>query len=357
MRSTHSDRIERWLGTRQCEEFSSAMKGWYGTPIPVAGVPGNVWIDKQGDFIGPIDGGQEAPLHEYLWDRIKRSPGRKQHGGFADLTALQNSLHYDLAMSKTWGATASSSWVSYWPWGPLPAIGAIGAAAPGGTVPTRDSVGALWFKNADTGKTLHVVGGNFLTTVQIGTLLLYDRIFAVATTMNSTDVEAVTGVPNRYQNTTGGAIDSAENNFLVPEVITTLPSIAHQWDICTYTDQNGNAGAELPVVTGISLAQVGRLDKAANQWFCPLAAGDTGVLALTQMQCTALLTSGTLNFMMGHPLAFFPMTIEGYAHLMVGINSAFNFSRIFDNACLAFLSLSQTATATTTTGNVQIAEG
>ena len=93
------------------------------------------------------------------------------------------------------------------------------------------------------------------------------------------------------------------------------------------------------------------VDLAAGRWFVPLAAGDVGVKALTQMQCSALVASGTIDFVVGHPIAFFPCPVANMVCIVDGINTAFNLTTIFDNACLAFLEMPKPgATATTYSG-------
>ena len=45
---THSDRLERWLGADQVQRVTDSMREWYGPPIALAGVPGNVRAAKGG---------------------------------------------------------------------------------------------------------------------------------------------------------------------------------------------------------------------------------------------------------------------------------------------------------------------
>ena len=77
----------------------------------------------------------------------------------------------------------------------------------------------------------------------------------------------------------------------------------------------------------------------------PLSAGDAGVKALTQMQCSALLASGTIDFVVGHPIAFFPCPVANMVCIVDGINTAFNLTTVFDNACLAFLEMPKPSTS------------
>jgi hypothetical protein len=68
----------------------------------------------------------------------------------------------------------------------------------------------------------------------------------------------------------------------------------------------------------------------------PLASGDVGVSDLTQMQCSSASVTGPLGFMIGHPLAWFPL---GPAVLMCEfeyVTTSFGMMRVFDSACLSF---------------------
>jgi hypothetical protein len=342
--------VERWLGKAACESQSLAAANWYGSPIRSLMVPGDVSVAAGGDFVGQIEGGGEACLEQWVWDQDKkfrahRGPGRRQHGGFADLAAVKSALRQEAFFSKSLtSAVTAGAALSSWRIGGLPAAGAAAGAAPGGTVPTSASTGAVTFKNADSGRTTHSVGGYVFGDRVNTTYILYDRIFAVAKTMNSTGTEAVTGVPTRYQNTTVGTVDSAENNFLFMETGTVLPATAHNWTVCTYTDQAGNTGATLPSVTGISACASSRLDMPVNQFFCPLAAGDSGIKALTQMQCSALVATGTIDFVIGHALAFMPSNAINWAHYINGINSGFWMSNVLADACLSILAFNPVAT-------------
>jgi len=242
---------------------------------------------------------------------------------------------------------------SLWQSGNTPGAGGAASAAPGGRAPTSATTGAMPFTNPTSPQTQHIVSANPIATVVNTTLLLYDRIFDVAKTMNSTGTEAVTGVPTRYASTTGGAADSAENNILFVEGQTVLPATAHNWTTCLYTDQAGNTGHTLPSITGNASNAAQRLDMPISNWFATLASGDSGISALTQMQCSALVATGTINFVMGHVLAWFPHPIINQVCAYDGVTTALGCERIFDNACLAFLeAVRPTTTATTYTGTI-----
>lgn len=355
---THSDRLERWLGTETTENLSRSMLNWYGPPIALAGVPGTVWAMKGGDFRGSIGAGQYMNAVDFSVQRLKRiarNSARRQlvtaNAGFASLSDLiteattggkKRTFTYQKA--GTTGVVGVTN--SLWRVGNHPAAGANAANAPGGEAPTDVTTGAFLFVNPSGGDTQHFVTGYPLASVAGNNLLLYDRIFAVNKTMASTATEAVTGVPTRYQSTTGGAVDSAEGNFLFVEAGAALGATAHNWTTCLYTDQGGGAST-LPSLTGNASAIINRLDHPVQQWFAPLASGDTGIKELDQMQCSASVT-GTINFVIGRPIAWMPCPIANLICVADGINTAFNLTRIFDDAALAFLEVCKPATTATT---------
>ena len=342
------------------------MRDWYGPPIAVQGVPGAVFATRGGDFTGHVDAGEFGSALDRAEDIVRRL-GRKlktrvargarvRHGtlyaGFASLS--------DLIAESTAGKRRDWHWQkvgvtgvvavtnSLWGVGNQPAAGANASNAPGGEAPTDATTGAMPFDNVSP-DTRHVVSAFATASVAGQNLLLYDRIFAVNKTMASVATEAVTGVPTRYQSTTPGAQDSAEGNFLFVEVGgTALAATAHNWTTCLYTDQSGNGAATLPSLTGNSAAIVRRLDHPVGQWFAPLATADTGVKELDQMQCSASVATGVINFVIGHPLAWMPCPIANLVTMMDFIGTAFNLVRVFDDAALTWLEVTKPATGATT---------
>lgn len=355
--STHAGRLERWLGAEAAEHASACFRDWYGPPVALAGVPGSVWVTKGGDFRGPIAAGQLGSGLEYAWDRLKgagrrwaRAQGSQCNAGFSSLSDLiaeasgGKSRQYDFQKAGATGVVGVTN--SLWGLGPHPAAGGNGSAAPSGRALTDATTGAYLIDNVST-DTRHFVNG-YATASVANTLLLYDRIFDVAKTMNSTATESVTGVPTRYQSSTASAADYAGGNFCFVEVgSVALAAVAHNWTVCQYRNQAGTDAQTFPSMTGASSAIVRRLDHPAQQWFMPLATGDTGVMDLAQMQCSALVTSGEINFVIGHPLAMFPIPLVNIACQVDGINTAFSLARIFDDAALAWLELNKPATTAT----------
>jgi len=262
MPSVHGTRLERWLGSAEVERISSAMRDWYGPPIPIARVPGRVMAMPGGDFSGKLSAGGFASLADLAAERYKRflrRAVRTQRStlftGFASLSDLiaeaTAGKRREFPFQKAGATGVVGVTNSLWGLGNQPAAGVNASNAPGGDAPTDLTTGAFPFDNPSSPDTQHFVSGYPLASVAGNTLLLYDRIFQVNKTMNSTGTEAVTGVPTRYQSTTPGAEDYAGGNFLFVEIGgTALAATAHNWTACLYTDQDGNTGAALPSLTG-----------------------------------------------------------------------------------------------------------
>lgn len=370
-RHVHADRLERYLGAAEVARVSHEMRQFYA-PIALAGVPGEVYAMPGGDFCGHLRAGQEASALDWAHDALKRhrrdtftrkARARRQMGAFASLSALieakTGGKGQDLFFAKTGvAANAIGNSNDLWTRAGQPVAGSAGAAAPGGTATTASTTGNLGFKNPTNANSAHFVTGYATASVINNTLLLIDQLFRVAKTMNSTATEAVTGTFSRYQNQTAGTADYIGGNFCFPSNPTTvLAGTAHNWTVCQYTDQAGNTGNSFPSIAGVSACVVGGIDLAVGgpSWFMPLASGDVGVKALTQMQCSAAVATGTIDFVVAHPIAFFPCPVANLMCVVDGIGSAFNLQYVYDNACLSLLEITKPATtATTYSGQVSI---
>jgi hypothetical protein len=377
-RSIHSGRLERWLGAEKIEILSGHMRNgggpgvnWYGPPINLRDLPGSVWITGDGDFVGQFHRGGFDSAADSLRRHLRqlwKEAGKPIYipdavfgvnsGGFASISAaLARASAGNKVNFSQWQKTGPTGVVaaasSLWLLGASPAAGAAASAAPGGRAPDDTTTGAFPFTNPSSGF-LHLTGADFSASVINNALMLYDRIFDVAKTMNSTATEAVTGVPTRYQSTTVTDQDYAGGNFLFIQTgLTALAATAHNWTVCTYTDEAGNAGATLPSVTGNASNIVHRFDMPTSTWFCPLATGDIGIKALTQMQCSALVATGLVDFVMGHALGIMSFPVVSSLLPFDWLTNRDQTPRIFNDACLALFELPKpTTTATTYTGSL-----
>jgi hypothetical protein len=292
--------------------------------------------------------------------RIWRGLGMPQYGtahaGFSSISDALSRASQGYSQRRVFNKVGPTGVVgvtsSLYRVGPQPPAGSAPSNAPGGTAFTSSSTGALAFANPAAG-TNRLVGANVSASVINNSLLVYDLIFGVNKTMNSTATEAVTGVPSRYQSTTATAEDYIGDNFGFIQVGgTALAATAHNWTVCTYTDQ-ANAASTLPSLTGNSSAIVDRLDHPTQQWFAPLESGDVGIKAWTQMQCSAAVATGVIWFMIGHPLGFMSFPVINSVLPFDWLTNQDQAPRIFDNAFIAFLEPMKPATgATTYTGRL-----
>lgn len=366
MPATHTQRLERWLGAPRIEQLRTAMRGWYGPPIYLIDCPGSVRITKDGDFVGPFDRGYFYSASDAFRDHLRslarglsRPAPAMAHAGFSSISdALSRASQgfrqpFNGNIQKTGPTGVVGVTSSLWRLGAAPAAGAAPGAAPGGTAFTKADTGAMGWNNPAAG-TMRLTGADMSASVINNSLLVYDRIFGVVKTMASTATQAVTGVPTRFASTTPTSEDYAAGNFLTIEVGgTALAATAHNWTVCLYTDQDGNVGATLPSVTGNASAIVDRLDQPAQSWFCPLASGDSGILALTQMQCSASVATGVIWFVMGHPLGFMSFPVINSVLPFDWLTNRDQAPYIPNSACIALYEIVKPATtATSYTGRI-----
>ena len=357
--STHSGRLERWLGP-QAEVLSAVGRDWYGPPIPIIGVPGKVYLrggPGGGDFVGRIEGGYFGNLYDFARQRIRaalRRTARRQFCtasmGFASLGDLIAEASAGkkrvFVYQKLGGQGVVGGSNTVWYRGSTPPTGATAGGVPAGSVCDDTTTGSFAFTNPAAPDTQHLTRWDSSSSVAATTLMLYDRLYAVEATMNDNTAQAVTGVPSRYQSTTGTDPDYVGGNFLFVECREALPATDHNWTVCTYKDQD-DAASTLPSVAGVASCGAHRLDLPVGYWFAPLEAGDVGIKALTQLQCSAAVAGGNIAFAIGHPLGILAHPLANLFWSLDGVTGAFNLNRVFDNACLAFLELAKPGTGTT----------
>lgn len=355
-RSTHSGRIERWLGKDRVQDLVDATYGtkWYGPPIHILDLPGSVRIGKDGDFIGPFERGVYATALDALEGAFRRAAKVPKYSFNTGFTSISDALSRGsggfsrkLPFNKVGPTGVVAVTSSLHKIGPQPIAGVAAAAAPGGTAYVDSDTGGFTFDNPAAGS-YRLTGADVSASVLGNTLLLYDRIFGVAKTMASTGTEAVTGVPTRYQSTVATDEDYIGGNFGFVEVgLTQLAATAHNWTVCTYTDQGG-AASTLPSLTGNSGGITHRLDHPTSQWFAPLESGDSGIKAWTQMQCSASVATGLINFVIGHPLGFMSLPLANSLFPYDWLTNRDLAPRIFADAYLSLLEITKPATTATT---------
>lgn len=369
MKSTHSARLERWLGRESVEALSASIRGWYGPPLPVGNVPGIVYATGDGDFVGAIKGGYFASAADYVTQRgrrIARNVAKRQraaaHMGFSSLSDLISEATSGGKQQYTyWQKTSSGTAraLTLWPASGRPGAGTNGSAIPGGSVPTNATTGAIPQSDPSGSDTLHLVAGSARTaTANPNILILYDRLFHASSVLHTTTGnQAISGVPTRYTGT------AAVGTFITLELINTLGTTAHNVTI-TYVDQDGNAaedGSAQPVrpsagVQQIVLAATTSLG-GSFQWFYRLNAGDSGARNVTNIAFSAV-SSGQSQLVQGKALMAIPLLGSTVSMMLIdGLAGPFPLVEVKAGACLALLVLNINGAANTYHGDLTFVSG
>lgn len=361
--STHSARLERWLGSEQVENISSTMKGWYGPPIPVGNVPGRVYATGDGDFCGPIKGGYVASAFEFTLSRLQQARRRmvQRHGsqlntGFASLSdliseATTGGKRQDFMFAKTGVTGVANIANNLFDVGANPPTMATLSDATGES-PTNSTAGAIPFTNPGGSDTLHFITATAVASVGNNNLLMYDLYYRFLHNI-ATDPQAVSDVPSRYQST------AAAGTFITCFVSTALGAGTPTYTI-TYMDQAGNTAEDAAAQTIVGSAIARRFPFAVavgNGWFIPLNSGDTGVRKITNLNLSAAST-GKIYVCLCKPYVWIPQPIANQSIIIDGINSAFNLVTITESSCIQFMEINKGATsATSYNGQIILVSG
>lgn len=365
MKLIHGQRLERYLGQGVAEPLSRSMRGWYGPPIAVATNHGRVYVGGDGEFRGVLREGAFASIADQAEAKYRAAVrglargvrrvarGGTAYAGFASLSDLiseatvggksQQLLFQKVATTATAVGNAAVARNV----GTLPAARGVGGASGTGTACTSATAGALAFANPTVGgDTTHITN----ITVQasaVSSLLLFDCLWDMTynhASSTSTAVDAANR-PTRYQTSA-----LAPGNFISGEITTALSATAHNLTV-TYVDQDNNTAEAAATYAAPVSAVVGRTPTVAGQWFVPLNAGDTGARYITNIaQSTITSVTGVTTWFVGRPLALVPIPIANLPVIFDGINSAFSLERVYDSACLSFMTPA-VATAGTITYN------
>lgn len=362
-RHVPSGQIERWYGREALQRVSGSMQT-FPFPAPLLDCPGSVWVMPGGDFVGSLKCGSEMSALDRARDVYRRrraaaiARGRSQHGrlnAFASLDALIAAVtggkaQY-LSFVKTGvAASAIGGTLDLWTRGTVPAAGAAGGALPGGTATTNSTTGNWGWINPANANTGHYLAVEVAASVINNSLGIIDQLFRCAINPNSTATQAVTGTFARYQSGTATAADYIGGNFAFPSNPTTvLAATAHNWTVCQYTDQASNTAQSFPSTAGISACPVGQVDLAVgqNSWHMPFATGDTGVKALTQVQSSAAVATGTMDWVVAHLIGLVGCPVANLVCVGDALYTAMQLTSVFDNACISALEMPKPATTAT----------
>lgn len=207
-----------------------------------------------------------------------------------------------------------------------------------GTVPTQATAGA-WAKFTNPGTTLH--NGRFTaTTSQAGTLMLYDRVwhagsFALSAAGNFAGWSGTTAV-NR-PSTGDGVMAWVEVNVVLAATATTIT--------ITFTNQAALTGQTATCALLASSA-------ARRMYPFVMPAGSTGIRSIQTINIGTAVATGSINIVLAAPVISAPVLVAGggvvYDYLQTGNK------QIQNDACLAGMWISNTATAPVLTGDINL---
>lgn len=367
--ATHAQRLERWAGADVVANLQQTMKDFprNAPPVAVAGMPGLVYVRGGGDIVGRLEGGYFSNAVDYNAQKYRgalkrwaRQQARQANAGFTSLSdliseATSGGKSQQLLFQKapTTGTTVGNAVVAR-NIGNLPAARGTGGTSGTGVKATRATTGALKFANPTGGDQTHLTNIS-LQASAVSSLLLMDVLWDMTYNHASSTSTAVDSAnrPDRYQTAA-----LAPGNFISGEITSALSATAHNLTV-TYVDDAGNtaeaAAAYAAPVSAVAL----RTPTVAGQWFVPLNSPDAGARYLTNIaQSTITSVTGTTTWFVAHPLALVPVYIANVPFFFDGINSAFSLERIYDDACLGFMTPAIAATGTITyNGLIRLVQG
>lgn len=244
------------------------------------------------------------------------------------------------------GAATEAAGIPHSHWYSTGLPGAGSAPAPGinGAALSSTVAGQIPFTNPGAGNT-YLAQFSATTTVAC-TLLLCDRLWHNSgLSITSTSAQAITpaAIPARDRDGSTNGVGvmaglewSATGGAGTPTV--TL----------TYTDAAGNTGNTQTFV-GVTTPVAGTI------FFWPLAAGDTGVRAVTSYRQSATWTSGTAHIILFRVLAILPLTAANAGNAVDALTSGF--TRFYDSSVPFIIQIPSATTATTVTGQLIVTQG
>jgi hypothetical protein len=240
--------------------------------------------------------------------------------------------------------------VSLWQYNGIPSHG---AAPTTGAIPTNSTAGGLLQTNPGGSRQKYLLGLEGQAN-NVGTLLLYDRLFHIGNLSGtSTSPQTVQGTagaesPALTRYTTGAG------NFAFAEIYTAIGTSATTLTI-SYTNQSGTTG-QTSQTAAIGSTTNGQ-NSAQRIIPIPLASGDSGIRAVANATLAGSTgTAGAWGITIGHPLAAVSM---GAANAVVLRDMIAGFPSLVEcltNACLAMIWYPNSASVPQIFGGAHFAE-
>jgi hypothetical protein len=223
---------------------------------------------------------------------------------------------------------------SLWEYDGMPAKGAVPTV---GEIPTKSTNGAIPFTAAGGGRDKHLIGAS-ITPLTAGVFLLYDRLFHEgglnATLTSAQTIQGSPASPALTRNT-GGA-----GNIAFYEIYTIIGTTSTTLTM-TYTNQAGTGSRTSTINIGATSFR-----EATRMQRIPLAAGDSGIRAIEQIQLSATTgTAGNFGITIAQPLAWIPVGAGGTMGWRDYTTGLPGIPVIDPNACLALMFIAGSGTA------------
>jgi hypothetical protein len=223
---------------------------------------------------------------------------------------------------------------SLWQYDGMPAGGVVPTI---GAIPDLTTQGAIPFTPATGGRDKHLIGASIAPNAS-GVYLLYDRLFHEgglnATLTSAQTVQGSPASPALTRNT-GGA-----GNIAFYEIYTIIGTTSTTLTM-TYTNQAGTGSRTSTINIGATgFREVSRMQRI------PLAAGDSGIQTIEQIQLTATTgTAGNFGITIAQPLAWIPVNAGGTMGWRDYTTGLPGIPVINPDACLSLMFIPASATA------------
>lgn len=233
-------------------------------------------------------------------------------------------------LSPNGAAGVAGRFYDMWLGAGIGGAGAYSGAAGSWNQMTSANSGAIQLGGAVSPDTKHITAVGAMTTAAtgVGGLWLVDYLaYQPACVVTGTATTLSTGALPRYANGDGVQVMVSTQTALGAAT----PTLT-----LTYTDAAGNTGNVATGVTSLAnSAPIGQLWGTQGPWL-PLAAGDTGVRAVTSYTL-ATGTTGTVAFVYVKPLAFLPLPVVNVASERDMLYQIGSLPQVQDGACLGFV--------------------
>lgn len=258
-----------------------------------------------------------------------------------DLIEALGTNPYRFPFQKTFTPGTAGMFLSLFNIAGIPGAAATPSSGINGDIPTDATAGALPFTNPVAPIETYL-GQLTASGGQGGTLHVFDRLWhnnfpnATTTTAQAISPSALT----RY--TTGVGVEPWFQVYVATGAGAPSPTIV-------YTDQDGNTGQAGAVVGYTATSQVGRTYPIS------LAAGDTGVRAITSYTSSISMSSGTIGLVLRKRLASLPITLPNTAWAIDALTGGL--PQIEDNACIELVWQAFNTSAMATYGTLDLIQG